>query len=758
MIGNEPLPYIIQLSIELPFVLFHVSVTVCIAWNIWKGRAALSTGFFLIYLVQSVCDLVSYALTVVFYRMPKIQVIPDSMLAHPIGTLAVFIINWLFYLQCVFHTTIAINRYTMIVHSNGNWEKIWRGRNIRILIVFMILISMLPAIPRLWCNAKAVNHDQTCDSTNTAVGNIITPVISTLTSIVSFSIELRTFVLFHRLGEAARRKRREDFRLLVYAVCQFVGQMLMTFQTIGTVISITFKLTEMRFYTKAAHSVVIAILCLSGPLCLFSTSKVLRQKYVQFYNLRGYDATCTPIGVTLVMATNMITNVENQKSKLHLILLSKVQGYTNIAHILKDLKDEFDIDGLRLANACGHRSFATFLTSTTMQKYCRAKDDELKTTYYGIPDSRTAHIVKEMQASVDAKAQSLEAATQLRRLMTEARSSDAVQLRQCLREVGAGLVSKLVSIRNDLNEVSQNMHVPQNEGMQSRVRYGAKDAVPQCNSIVQETQTQETDHLELEEKAVQTKGPVPHEILVKLIFVNSNGNQLNLMNVKVEYDENVQKKEFVRKIASGHPSVGKCEVKSLRYYDPTFDCDIEMAQGECIMPKRNYVLVLVDKQLTGMQSRVRYGAKDAVSQCNSIVQETQAQGTVHAELTEKAVQTKGPVPHEILVKLKFVNRYGNQLNLMNVKVECDENMQVKEFVRKIANRHPSVGKCKVKSLRYFDPTFNCDIDMAQEECIVPKRNYILVLMDKRLTCEDYGIFLIVSFVAIILYFAYVKSR
>ncbi|KAI1692223.1 serpentine type 7TM GPCR chemoreceptor srv domain-containing protein [Ditylenchus destructor] len=194
------------------------------------------------------------------------------MLAHPIGTLAVFIINWLFYLQCVFHTTIAINRYTMIVHSNGNWEKIWRGRNIRILIVFMIIIAMLPAVPRLWCNARAVNHDQTCDSTNTAVGNIITPVISTLTSIVSFSIELRTFVLFHRLGEAARRKRREDFRLLVYAVCQFVGQMLMTFQTIGTVISITFKLTEMRFYTKAAHSVVIAILCLSGPICLFSTS------------------------------------------------------------------------------------------------------------------------------------------------------------------------------------------------------------------------------------------------------------------------------------------------------------------------------------------------------------------------------------------------------------------------------------------------------------------------------------------------------
>ncbi|KAI1713058.1 serpentine type 7TM GPCR chemoreceptor srv domain-containing protein [Ditylenchus destructor] len=238
--------------------------------------------------------------TVVFYRMPKIQAIPDPILAHPVGTLAVFIINWLFYLQCIFHATIAVNRYTMIVHSNGCWEKIWRGRNIRILIVFMIIIAMLPAIPRLWCNAKAVNHDQTCDSTNTAVGNVITPVISTLTSIISFSIELRTFVLFQRLGEAARRKRREDFRLLVYAVCQFVGQLLMTLQTIGTVISITLKLTEMRFYTKAAHSIVIAILCLSGPICLFSTSKVLRQKYVQFYNLRGYDSTCTPIGVTVI--------------------------------------------------------------------------------------------------------------------------------------------------------------------------------------------------------------------------------------------------------------------------------------------------------------------------------------------------------------------------------------------------------------------------------------------------------------------------
>ncbi|KAI1713832.1 hypothetical protein Ddc_11725 [Ditylenchus destructor] len=219
------------------------------------------------------------------------------------------------------------------------------------------------------------------------------------------------------------------------------------------------------------------------------------------------------------------------------------------------------------------------------------------------------------------------------------------------------------------------MHVSQNEGMQSRVRYGAKDAVPQCNSIVQETQAQGTVHAELTEKAVQTKGPVPHEILVKLIFVNSYDRQLNLMNIKVEYDENVQKNEFVRKIASGHPSVGKCEVKSLRYYDPTFNCDIEMAEGECIMPKRNYVLVLVDKQLTGMQSRVRYGAKDAVPQCNSIVQETQAQGTDHVELTEKAVQTKQRV----------------------YKLTLTQNL-------------------------------------AQGDCIVLNRKYLLELLDKKLTC------------------------
>ncbi|KAI1713059.1 srg family chemoreceptor domain-containing protein [Ditylenchus destructor] len=170
MIGSEPLPYIVQLSIEFLFVLFHVSVTICIAWNIWKGRAALSSGFFLIYLVQSVCDLASYLLTVVFYRMPKIQAIPDSILVHPVGTLAVFIINWLFYLQCVFHATIAVNRYTMIIHPDSKWDQVWSGGYIKALITCLILISMLPAIPRLWCNTKAVNHELVCDYNNQAKG------------------------------------------------------------------------------------------------------------------------------------------------------------------------------------------------------------------------------------------------------------------------------------------------------------------------------------------------------------------------------------------------------------------------------------------------------------------------------------------------------------------------------------------------------------------------------------------------------------
>ncbi|KAI1713060.1 hypothetical protein DdX_09130 [Ditylenchus destructor] len=284
------------------------------------------------------------------------------------------------------------------------------------------------------------------------------------------------------------------------------------------------------------------------------------------------------------MATNLITNVENQKSKLHLILLSKVQGYTNVAHILKDLKDEFNIDGLRLANACGQRSFATFLTSPCMQKYCRAKDDEQTTTYYGIPDARTLHIKTACRSSLE----------RCRTVKTTlARFYFAIIPPQWLTKEE---LAKIEEAAVQLNICSRRFADFRWMKICLPVMKAVDYLMTHHNTLLSETQTQETDPRELAEKAVQTKAPA-QETLVTLKIKRRHAHNLKLMNVKVECDENMQVKEFVRKIVSGYPSVGECEVKSLRYYDPTYECDIDVARGECIVPKRKYILVLADRRL-----------------------------------------------------------------------------------------------------------------------------------------------------------------
>lgn len=57
-----PLHLWIQFSVELPLVLFHVTVFICILNEIRHRNAKFATGFFAMYTLQSVADLSSYVI------------------------------------------------------------------------------------------------------------------------------------------------------------------------------------------------------------------------------------------------------------------------------------------------------------------------------------------------------------------------------------------------------------------------------------------------------------------------------------------------------------------------------------------------------------------------------------------------------------------------------------------------------------------------------------------------------------------------
>ncbi|KAH7700228.1 hypothetical protein AAVH_32655, partial [Aphelenchoides avenae] len=58
---NSIIVNIIRIAIEIPFICFHLSVVLCIIVQAKRGNAFFKTGFFAIYVAQSVADIVHYS-------------------------------------------------------------------------------------------------------------------------------------------------------------------------------------------------------------------------------------------------------------------------------------------------------------------------------------------------------------------------------------------------------------------------------------------------------------------------------------------------------------------------------------------------------------------------------------------------------------------------------------------------------------------------------------------------------------------------
>ncbi|KAI1700603.1 srg family chemoreceptor domain-containing protein [Ditylenchus destructor] len=280
----------LQLGVEFPFVLFHISVLWLISSFILRNDQSFKTYFYILYCFSSVADLGSYISSIFTFRFARIGLTPKVILDFPVGNLVMFFARYCSYFQFVAHTAIAINRYFAIAHP-VNGGKLKKSQKITFyMLLFLLpipgaatrLLGKMEAKPTLVPNVFVVAYNA---AWITVAGSTAYTVYSTITSAVSIGFELRTFVIYYGMNLDIRRNRRDDYRLLVYAVTQFVTQFLLTLLQIAQALTASMGLNELRSSIQDFYPYLNDLLCLAAPVCLVISSRAFRRRYLEAIGL-----------------------------------------------------------------------------------------------------------------------------------------------------------------------------------------------------------------------------------------------------------------------------------------------------------------------------------------------------------------------------------------------------------------------------------------------------------------------------------------
>ncbi|KAH7711449.1 hypothetical protein AAVH_21258 [Aphelenchoides avenae] len=196
---------------------FHVSVLVCILKERRKRTPAFLSGFFGIYCMQSVADVVDYAPTFVYVRLTNLGYVPQEALGSPQGPIAYFVLAYAIHFQFVAHVAIAFNRFFVLIEA-------WTDRKQGTILASALVLPLPAAAIRLIGGVKvvetvvsgiyAISRDIRWAG---AAGQMIIAVSSVATSVVSFILELRSLAVYKQLTASAKQKYRNDFLLLINA-------------------------------------------------------------------------------------------------------------------------------------------------------------------------------------------------------------------------------------------------------------------------------------------------------------------------------------------------------------------------------------------------------------------------------------------------------------------------------------------------------------------------------------------------------------
>ncbi|KAH7694205.1 hypothetical protein AAVH_38751, partial [Aphelenchoides avenae] len=96
-------------------LLVHTTVAFFILCEILKANKLFKNAFYTIYLLQCCADFGDYFTILYMMRLPNNGFLPGAWLV-PVGTFLYVISAYFQFLQMLSHTTIALNRYSIIAH------------------------------------------------------------------------------------------------------------------------------------------------------------------------------------------------------------------------------------------------------------------------------------------------------------------------------------------------------------------------------------------------------------------------------------------------------------------------------------------------------------------------------------------------------------------------------------------------------------------------------------------------------------------
>lgn len=289
---------IILHTVEFAFLVFHASVAVFVCSRMAKKDAVFRTGFFAIYLLQSVMDCGNFLLMLCFLRLTGYGVLPLSILeTSPLSLTLYFFSGYFAYFEYLSHLAIAVNRNTMfrfpVIHS-----KLWSGWPLVVVISFLMVLPAAAASPRWFATTAPFKTSEGYGIFVTVSWLRVTTNFTSLslcigTMMGSAVLEASTLLAYRSFSSDRRCEMHGDFRLLLYSVLQLTVQVLWSaFYTVQWAAGSDNPGMSSVAYTVYPYAV--DLISLSGSTCLFLTSSVVRKSYLRFLGIRCIDFKTSP--------------------------------------------------------------------------------------------------------------------------------------------------------------------------------------------------------------------------------------------------------------------------------------------------------------------------------------------------------------------------------------------------------------------------------------------------------------------------------
>uniref|UniRef100_A0A914QQ22 Serpentine receptor class gamma n=1 Tax=Panagrolaimus davidi TaxID=227884 RepID=A0A914QQ22_9BILA len=237
--------------------------------------------------------------------------------------------SYLIFINYTATAFVAFNRFTAIGMPSKH-SKIWKGRNLKIMIFLMIFIPTIWWSSVQWMNATAhyilTNGQLTYlyDFPEVQMAfRIRAASICLISTIITFIFNVYTFILYRKAfkTELIGRQRKCHFmeiKLLVVSTCTLIFQIFMciyyALNLIGS--SSIPRNTSLISFAAIQWTWISNLLTVGNSVTLFLCSNIVRKYYLKFYGLKCFvKHVVSDVTISIKVTSPSITNYNALKEE-----------------------------------------------------------------------------------------------------------------------------------------------------------------------------------------------------------------------------------------------------------------------------------------------------------------------------------------------------------------------------------------------------------------------------------------------------------